>query len=471
MTTYTCHWRELAHADGADPQLVRLSLTPHGHAGRSDWRHEQAPVSARQFATVDTCEGEPEEGPRALLQRLLALRATLAQRGFQEIVPSSRLYAPRDLEDYRAKTDDECWMDLAMLHTECGDHVQALAALQQCRDSAQTWYWHTVARRLHAHHARGLADPEADEVWAAALEHAGFILARAAEQGGAAYRMSTGGAGYSFGDRYDGAAPQLAGAAQTVAEYLLCIAGEPEQALQMIEVAETTGYANTRLREFQVAALLQLGRHAEAYPIHRNWRLQMPEVMEQAAYRAFLEQEQAQRREAERQRIAGLRFAYEEGVPASPAELQQLRERFPAALEVSAAYRCLLGESGQPRALSVIDGEQRQRYALFTVAQALVKHEDFIGWLHMHDDSSPEFAQDIHRAIAESGIEPLHMLPIVGDEDASDCFMLRTNGPDAGAVYFWSHEEYAVFVPIVDDVAQLFPWLRAEAESGNTFSL
>ena len=471
MTTYTCHWIETApKRKNTAPMLVQLILEPHGYDGQAYWKRQEARTSARQFKMVEDLALPAPGGPGELLQRLVALRARLADSGFQEIALADRPYSPGSVHSHRPKTADECLMDLAALHTECGDFDAALALLQQCQDSRGAWYWHTAARRAHANRARanpGTAQAAAD--WTAALAHAGFIIDSAAAQGGDVYRMRTGAGGsggYHFGDSYAGAPPQLSAAAQTLAEHRLTIAGQPEAALAAIAISDSTSHGTQQIQEYRASALLQLGRKEEAYRTHRTWHLAMPEVLADPGYQAFVAREEGEANAAERERLAALRFEYAPGPPAAQADLALLRERFPQALEVSAAYAQWLTTPGQPHRLSVVDGEYRQDYTLLSVREALDQHAELLGWLGLHEHGAPELAAEIRQAIADDGIDPARMLPIVGDEDVPDCFLLRTDGPDAGAVYFWSHDQCALFERMVDSPDQLFPWLQARAEAG-----
>ncbi len=465
MTTYTSHWLQAAPADNPQqaPLLIKITLVPHGYDGHAYWKHQEACASDREFKMVEDLRLAPEGGPQAVLQRFVDLRQALARQGWQEIVVHDSLTLfPKDLLDHRPKTEDECLMDLAALHTECSDHESALAALHRCRHSEQAWYWHTAARRAHANRARAQPGPQADGDWAGAVEHAMFIIHQAADSNAA----QPGGM-YSFGDSYRHAASQLAAAAQTVAEYLLCIARDPEQAMQALQIAEATNHGTDQLQQLKVTALLQLGRSKEAYETHLKWRLQMPEVLQSDGYRAFVRQGQAHKHGEETRRIGRLQFEYAQGNPASASELALLRQRF---ADLPAAYVQWVTQPERHQ-FTVIDGEDRQAYDLFSARQALEKHAELMQWLCLHDESSPELAEEIHSMIADSGIEPEHMLPIVGDENSSDCFLLCTQGPNAGTVYFWAHDESTIFSPIVASADQLFPWLQAQAKAGSTFVL
>lgn len=463
MTTYTSHWIQTAPAGKKAPQLIQLTMRPHGYDGHAYWLRQEARTSDRTFKMVEDLRLDPAGGPQAVLQRLVELRQALPSTGFEEIVFDSTVYSPNDLPGHRPKTDDERQMDLAALHTECDDHTNALAALHGCGPGAQqAWYWHTAARRIHANRARANPGPDAEPDWAAAVEHATFIIASAADQD-----TAHPGPAYHFGDSYGNAAQQLATAAQTLAEFLLCIAQQPAQALHAIQIADATHHGTRELQQFKVTSLLQLHRTAEAYETHRHWSLQMPEVLESPGYRAFIDHQQTQARDAESQRISQLQFAYAPGTPATDSDIAALRQHF---AQPSAAYLQWITQPERHQ-LTVTDGEYSETYELFSIAAALEKHGELMDWLALHDDSSPELAQEIHAAIADSGIDPRHMLPIVGDENASDCFLLRTDGPDAGAIYFWSHGECTVFSPIVASADQLFPWLQARAQAGDTFVL
>lgn len=465
MTTYTSHWLQAAAASNQQqaPLLVKITLIPHGYDGHAYWKRQEACASDREFKMVEDLRLAPEGGPEAVMHRFVDLRQALARQGWQEIVVHDSLTLfPKDLLDHRPKTDDECLMDLAALHTECSDHESALAALHRCRHSEQAWYWHTAARRAHANRARAHPGPQADGDWAGAVEHAMFIIHQAADANAAPP-----GAMYSFGDSYRHTASQLAAAAQTVAEYLLCIAGDPEQAMQALAIADATNHGTGQLQQLKVTALLQLKRSTEAYETHLKWRLQMPEVLQSPGYRAFVDQQQTQARSAESQRVSQLRFETAPGSPASESELEQLLRRFP---QPPHAYLQWITQAERHQ-LTVIDGDGSETYELFSISAALDKHEELLGWLSLHDDSSPELAEEIRSAIADSGIDPQHMLPIVGAENASDCFVLRMDGPGAGGIYFWAHDECTVFSPIVDSADQLFPWLQAQARAGATFVL
>jgi hypothetical protein len=474
MTAYTCHWIETSpRRKNSAPLLIQLTLHPHGYDGRAYWMRQEARTSAERFKMVEDLAFPAQGGPQAVLQRFIDVRRALADSGFQEVVAPDRVYAPGSIAGHRPKTPDECRMDLAALHAECGDNDAALALLRQSQDSEGAWYWHTLARRAHANRARANPGPGAEDDWAAALNHCVAIVVSAQEQQTSPFRMHTGSSSYSFGDSYAGAPSQLAAAAQTMAEYALCVASDPAQALQAIALADSTSSGTAQMEHYRVTALLQLGRHAEAHACHRKWSLRMPEVLNDPAYQAWVAREAAQSGEAQRQRVAALRFEYAPGHSATAAELALLRERFPAVLQdaACAAYVHWISAPGQSHRLTVVDGEYRQAYQLFGIGQALDKHAEMMDWIGLHDDSSPQLAAEIRQAIAKDGIDPLRMLPIAGGDNSPDCFLLRTDGPDLGAVYYWSHDESAVFSPLVADAGQLFPWLRAQAEAGCTFSV
>lgn len=474
MTAYTCHWIETTpKRKSSAPLLIQLTLDPHGYDGQAYWKRQEARTSAERFKMTEDLAFGAEGGPRALLQRFIELRSTLAVSGYQEVVAPDTVYGPGSIEGYRPKTSDECLMDLAALYTECGDYDTALALLEQCQESEAAWYWHTAARRAHANRARANPGAVADDDWIAALKHCGAIVASAEEQKTNPFYMHTGSSSYFFGNGYRGAPPQLAAAAQTMAEYALCVAGKPEQALQAIALADSTNSSTSQVQQYRVTALLHLGRHAEAHACHHKWSLRMPEVLNDPRYQAYIARETAQANDCERLRINALRFEYAQGQRATESDLNLLRQHFPATLQhpACAAYVHWISAPDQSHQLTVVDGEYRQAYQLFNVAQTLEKHAEMMDWLSLHDDSSPELAADIRQAIANDGIDPLRMLPIVGDEDSPDCFLLRTDDHNTGAVYYWSHSECAVFSPVVASAEHLFPWLRAQAEAGHTFSL
>ncbi|MET4577007.1 hypothetical protein [Ottowia thiooxydans] len=474
MTAYTCHWIESTpKRKSSAPLLIQLTLHPNGYDGRAYWTRQEARTSAERFKMVEDLVFAADGGPLAVLQRFIELRSTLAGSGFQEVVAPDTVYGPGSIAGHRPKTHEECLMDLAALHTECGDNDCALGLLQQCQNSEGAWYWHTAARRAHANRARENPGPYADDDWSAALDHCIAIITSAEEQKTNPFYMHTGSSSYYFGDSYKGAPSQLAAAAQTMAEYALCVADQPEQALQAIALADSTSSSTTQIQEYRVTALRQLGRNAEAYACHRKWSLRMPEVLDDPDYQAFFAGETAQANESERLRINALRFEYAPGQSATAADLDLLGQHFPAALKntACAAYVQWISAPDESHQLTVVDGEYSQAYQLFGITQALEKHAEMMGWLSLHDNSSPELASEIRQAIANDGIDPLHMLPIVGDEHSPDCFLLRTDGPDMGTVYYWSHDESAVFSPIVASAEHLFAWLRGQAEAGNTFSL
>lgn len=424
---------------------------------------QEARTSDRQFEMIEDLRLDPCGGPQALVSRLVELRKVLGNSGFEEIVFQSTVYAPNDLPGHRPKSEDERHMDLAALYTECNDYDSALAELNSCRQSEKEWYWHTAARRIHANRARDTPGQGAQQDWAAATEHVQFIILSATEQHAARKKITV----YSFGDSYSDAASQLSAAAQTLVEYLLCICNLPEAALEAILIADATHQGSHELEEFRVTALLKLGRNTEAYEAHLKYRMNMPDVAQSEGYRAFVDQRKSQAQEAERQRISQLKFEYTEGNPASRAALELLRQRFP---NLSDAYVQWITQHHRHK-LTVTDGEYGETYELFSASAAQEKHEELLGWLALHDESSPELAEEIRAAIHENGINPLRMLPIVGNDSSSDCFLLRTDGLDAGSVYFWSHDQCAVFTPVVGSADQLFRWLQAQAEAGSTFSL
>ncbi|RYF49902.1 MAG: hypothetical protein EOO27_32720 [Comamonadaceae bacterium] len=467
MTRYTSHWLQTPadpKTPSARPLVIQIAVTPYGYDGKAYWRRQEAHVGDAQFKVIEELEFPDEPGARAMVDRFLRFREAQRQHpGSEEIWAPGRTMVlfPDDLEQYQRKTEDECLMDQAALCAECGDEAGALAALQACRVSADGWYWKTVARRAHANRARPATGDGARQDWEKAVEHAAFVLHLAQDQD--LYKVAT----YWFGDSFNSASTMTALAAETAAEFFLKVNEQPEMALQAALIGDATHHASRDLQELRTEALWRLGRYPEAYEIHRKHGLGMPEIEASEGYRVYLSALDSANNQAESQRVAELRFQWVEGVPASPGDLHALQEKFGA---LPPAYVQWVTSTAH-HTLKVIDGDDEEVYALLSASEALQKHEEFLGWIHLHDDNAPEFAQEIHQLIHDAGIDPLRMMPIVGAPWTPDCFMLRTDGPHAGTVYFWGHEEIPTFIPIVASVDQLFPGLVAQAKAGQTFVL
>ncbi|CAN7597050.1 SMI1/KNR4 family protein [Acidovorax sp. LjRoot129] len=467
MTRYTSHWLQTPadqKSPSARPLVIQIAVTPYGYDGKAYWRRQEAQVGDAQFKVIEELELPGEPGARAMVDRFLRFREEQRQHpGSEEIwVPGrSMVLFPGDLEPYQRKTDDECLMDRAALCTECGDEAGALAALQASLGSADGWYWRTVARRAHANRARAATGDGARQDWDKAVEHAAFLLHLAHDQD--LYRVET----YWFGDSFNSACTMTALAATTAAEFFLKVAEQPEMALQAAQIGDATHHASRDLQELKAEALLRLGRLPEAYETHRKHGLGMPQIEDSEGYRSYVSALEGADQQAERQRVGQLRFEWIDGAPASQGDLDTLQEKFGA---LPPAYVQWI-TSTTHHTLKVVDGDDEEVYALLSASEALQKHEEFVGWIHLHDDNAPEFAQEIHQLIRDAGIDPLRMLPIVGGSWTPDCFMLRTDGPHAGTVYFWGHEEIPTFIPIVASVDQLFAGLVAQAQAGQTFVL
>lgn len=467
MSNYTSHWLQDSPTDstpGCQPLLIQITITPHGHGGQAYWRRQDARLGADRFTVTQELELPQDGGASDAVQRFLAFRhaQSLHPASREVCVPDrSMCLFPTDLENYRTKTGDECLMDRAALLAECGDHDGALQALHACTHSDDEWYWHTMARRIYANRARASQGDAALSDWSQAVAHAMHIL----QQAPSLPRDRA--PSYWFGSSYNSVSAMLALAAETGAEYALNIAGVPDAALSCVEVAQAASHMSSGLRELQVRALCQLDRHAEAFEIHRRFHLNVPGIAELPEYLDCVKTHKDSEMQAETQRIAQLRFEWLDGTPASSDDLRRLRQTFPHLPEPYVQWIT----SPHRHTLKVIDADQECAYPLLSVDESLEKHGEFITWLHLHDDGAPELAQEIAQIIQESGIDPTHMLPIVGAPWTPDCFLLRTDGPDAGAVYFWSHEEIGTFVPTVSSVDQLFAGLIAQAKAGHTFVL
>jgi hypothetical protein len=476
MTTYTSFWARPARdmtaphrspGDTADG-VLQLRVTPHGYDGHAYFVLEQArSMSDKKFKTIEEQRLPGDEGAREVVRRFLAFRAARQGVSQELFAMGSLVLFPADLQNSRPKTADECRLDAAALWLECEDFTAAQAALDQCAGASQdTLYWHTLARRLCANRADGLSGEEREAAWSDAVIHAGHVIAELA--GKDLYRLGPP-APYYFGDSYRSPQSMLVYAAETAAEYLLDVESEPQRALQVIQIGEDTHHGSSGLQELKVKALLRLNRVAEAHQSHLHWRLQMPEVLASDDYAAFVNAQAQAAQQTQAKRVAAMRVEFVEGEPASPQEIGRLWQAFP---QLPAAYLEWMNRADLHE-MRVVDGVRTESYRRLSTDAAREKHGEILGWLHLHDESSPELAQEIQAHIRDSGIDPLQMLPIVGADHTPDCFLLRLDGQgdDAGAVYFWSHDECAVFERVVDGIEGLYPWLRELALAGRAFVL
>lgn len=228
-----------------------------------------------------------------------------------------------------------------------------------------------------------------------------------------------------------------------------------------------TAHADAELYELKVTALLRLGREDEAFLLHEERNLKMNAVLENPRYEILAQQIDTANNEREAARRAGLAVEQKPGHPASKEDLTLVEERFAS---LPPEYIKWIGR-GDAMELQIEDGDEVEQYRFFSVEKALEKQAEMLGWIHLHDESWPEGAAEIQQIIQESGIDPKHMLPIVGADHTPDCFLLRLDGEDCGSVYLWGHEELASFEHVVDSVDKLFPWLEARAREGQTLVL
>lgn len=467
MTTYTSFWThpDLPHAEarGRTPRLVQVRVTPHGYDDHAYLAREQSrSLLDKKFKVVEELRIPGDDGAREVVRLFLEYRQSRLAEGWTEVYAGNGLALfPGDLRAARPKTPQERSLDAAMLWLECGDFEHAQSALEDATGIQNTPYWGTVARRLWMLKSEVLSGNARVDAMAQAAVHASEVIGMLAGQD--LYRIDP----YHFGDTYRSPQSMLVRAAETAAAYLLESEDTCQQALQFIQLAEDTHHGSTYLQELKVAALLKLGRREEAYEVHLHCRLQLPEVLASADYTSLVDQRNRDALEQERHRLAGLRVEYMNGEPAPPADIARLQALHPGLPEA-----CVRWLSGKERhEMRVIDGDSSESYRLLGVDGMLDKHVEMVGWLHLHDDSSPDLAEEIRESIRDSGIKPEYMLPIVGADHTPDCFLVRLEGEDLGAVYFWSHDESAVFSRIADSVDQLFPWLEAQALGGNTFVL
>ncbi len=457
MSQYTCLW---INQTTPVVQLAQLVLTPNGYDGKHYARHSQAEANAESFEPVREAEFSADDGVAPLIALLGELRGSLESAGFVELFTEDWVLLPSMLKQHRAKTEGECQMDVAMLQIEAEANTQALATLQTASGSDATPYWHNVARRAYANRARAAHSDDAGADWDAAATHAlqCVTLLTPALQNGTSV--------YCFGDDYKDATRQLVAAAMTLAEYQLHHRNDPQEAMPCIELAEATHYAPSALYALKVSALLGLGQQQEAFETHAHWRLNMPEVTAMPAYTAYVQALNAAKQQAEQARIASVQAHYADGTPATAAELAQLQQRFP---QLPAAYLQWLAQPQRHQLTITDDDSHGETYTLSTVADVLENYASLHSWYTAGEYTDPDDAAELVALAHENGFDPLHLLPIVEGVSTDDCFVLRTDGADAGKVFFWCHEELTFLNDIVDRVEDLFPWLEAEAKAGNTF--
>ncbi|MET1078867.1 MAG: hypothetical protein ABWY06_12700 [Pseudomonas sp.] len=155
------------------------------------------------------------------------------------------------------------------------------------------------------------------------------------------------------------------------------------------------------------------------------------------------------------------------GRPVSPAAMAQLIDRFGALPE---NFMHWFGQQAGS-VLLVRDADSTQQYRVFSPEEALERHAELMGWLHLHDDSAPEMSKDIFAMLGKAGIDPAKMLPIVGSDGTPDCFVMRLDGEYRGHIYFWSHEQIPRFEPITANAVGLLEYLIDRARAGDIFVL
>ena len=476
MMQYTTLWVRGPVAQGAlslgvqgalrkPPLLVELVMTPNAYDGKHYWLKQEAKPSARRFNITEELEWGSEKGVAPLMAQLDALRSAQAGLGFDEVVSLRRALLPGDYVHLRPKTADECRMDTAMLQVEDGQYQQALLTLQSAAGSADTVFWHNVARRAYVRRARESGGDAAAD-WELAAHHAQRaieLLAPILQSGVPPTLHGNGIHVYGFGEQYEDAYRQLVSAATTAGEYWLYQRNEPAQALAFVEPAIATNYGLNALYAVQALALLRLGRQQEAYDIDMHWNLALPELQGDPAYLAHVQAMKAAMEQSEQAQLASLQTSYADGIPATAAELQAVQQRFP---QLPAAYLQWLAQP-QRHSLSIVDNDQSVTYTLCSVATALEHYDELQDWYQLHRDD-PEMLQDLWNAVRDAGFEPRHLLPIVESVGASNYLVLYTEGVNAGKVYYWEHDQLACLSEIVDTVDDLFPWLEARAKAGNT---
>ena len=460
MADYVGVWQE-KHSG----TLIVLSLAPFGWNDLAYFTREEASSAAsKKFTKKEDLQFPGEEGHKEAIKHYLNLRDQLNETAIELVPDTSLVLSPSDLVRHRQKTKEEAIMDEAMLYIEMAeyDHVQTL--LGRLQTERNSLFALSIARRAAQNHAADLPDSAHAEKYRSmkmAATHAQKIID--CMHGKDLYQVAC----YGFGRDYQSANRMVAYAASTLGDYLLNYENAPEQALQVLEIGDATNYGGRWLAELQVCTLLQLNRTADAFSLHKQYQLNMESVTSRAEYQTYLADEFNKKASQEAARIAAIRTHVVDGEPITDSDLNQLAKKFGP---LPPSYIEWIKENNLSE-LHVEDGDSREEYRVFSPQQAIEKHDELMGWLHLHDESDPEITEEIFEMIRESDIDPAKMLPIVGNDHTPDCFLIRLDGQEAGKVYFWGHDERAIFADITDSAAELFVYLEARAQEGQTFVL
>lgn len=467
MSVFTGYWQEKTKkvsGGKATGKMTVIRLTPYGWDAHSYLMRQEAEPSSRKFKTVEELKFPGDDGAKAAILHYLSTRAALAETALELVPDASIVLFPPDLEKSRPKTHEESIMDEAMLHVELHSYDRADELLKQLQSESESLFALTIARRIAQNRAAGLPESQSAEKrkWMKiAAVHSLKIIDMTA--GKDLYRMES----YGFGDDYRSTPSLVACAATTAGDYLLNHEQSPEQALQAFQVADDTAHGGSWLQELKVKALLQLDRNAEAFSNHKLWRLNMEQVVTRPDYQGYLDGDASTAARKEAERVAAIRIHTVPGKSASKKGIKKLVETFGP---LPQDYLQWIGQHALSE-LHVEDGDSTEEYRVFTPEEALERHGEVMGWLHLHDDSSPEMSEELFAILSESGINPSQMLPIAGNDQSPDCFLLRLDGAQRGQVYFWGHDEMAMFDVITQRVEDLFAYLETRARAGETFVL
>ncbi len=479
MGNYSSFW--LSHPAGLfkkkSRHVVRIRILLIGLGTHSYFVREEAPINAKKYKIVEEFRIEGNDGAREVIQKFLSARTALAQAHTEIILEDPLCLYPSDAEAHRAKLPCEQIMDAAMLAVELDDFDRADELLDSLGAQQQNnIFAHTIRRRSAAIQAALLKTMNEQDVSRTAH------LSRAHHAADAVIRCADDGNFYGFGENYRRLETQLTAAYATQAEYWLTV-GDAAEALAACQRADDTCYSTTDNSALKARALFALGRNDEAYALVKGYNFHcLTEITESADYKKYLERSAAEASNAERIRIEKIKVLIAANTLLSASEIlawQQHTERLDIALP--ATFEHWLRESNsrnlivtQPGNEDDISEEYTTEYPFISAEYAREQHEAMIDWIHLHDKSTPELAAEIHQYIADSGIDPDKMLPVVAVTYTPDCFLLRLDGPEKterGAIYFWSHDEAGTFDRIADDMPGFYTWLESRAREGNVFSL
>lgn len=452
------------------PSLIQLRIVPHGWDDAAYFCIGRSMPGKQTFDRVEEHRLTQPGSDRAVVRRYLDW---VAANPYAVALFDSGLglFPEEFLEPQgRRKTAAELKLDEAMLWTEVGDHEAARAVLDTLAEPPDGMFHHTVLRRLHANWAQDCTGEPAARHMQIALQHAQAIVQQFAQleqqDEHAAQRIA-----YYFGNDYKPAASQVVAACTTLAEHWLQ-QQLPQAALDIAEHGIATHYGDGLLYELQVRALMALGRAEEAWPVYAL-RAQaigpLPELTETEGYRAYAGQQAAQAQAAEQQRLASVTLDYHDSPPLGDAGQAQWRTHCP---HLPQDFLSWLASGKRTGLTGSVEGEPYE-YRLFDLRQSQDWHTGFMDWLNLHQQSSPDFHEELWQCLRDNGINPARMVPILGDKHTPDGFLLRCDGGpgEYGAVYFWSHEELPIFTKTTDNAQALMPWLAARLKSGEPFVL